>query len=51
MKKTVAVIVNPISGTKKKEGIKRLIYEILDSDQLDVRVMPVWLMAWTGGLV
>lgn len=39
MKKTVAVIVNPISGTKKKEGIKRLIYEILDSDQFDVRVI------------
>ena len=36
MKKTVAVIVNPISGTKNKEGIKRIINETLDTEKLDV---------------
>jgi diacylglycerol kinase (ATP) len=39
MKKSVAVIVNPISGTKNKESIKRVIYETLDTDLLDVRVV------------
>lgn len=39
MKKTVAVIVNPISGTKNKEGIKRLIGETVDSERFDVHIV------------
>lgn len=39
MKKTITVIVNPISGTKNKEGIKRIIKETLDTEKLDVHIV------------
>ena len=39
MKKIVTVIVNPISGTKDKESIKRIITETLDAERFTVNVV------------
>jgi YegS/Rv2252/BmrU family lipid kinase len=39
MKKTVTIIINPISGTKDKEGVKRIISETLDAERFTVNVL------------